>query len=176
MQNHFSHFIGPQGTQKSTTWVRSLDKSDIMIQWTLNECLYFLLLSPTTQKEVGGFARGDTEGSLRLLVIARITLLLLANQQKNLDVGSMPYRLPRKLGQVYGQYETIQRASLAHLFNLMTDTTSKYIQRDETQNRHPISITTETSSINNAIDKHTQQQIIINTAMISDDDDHGDVF
>jgi hypothetical protein len=101
--------LDEQGTEKSTAWVRNLQKCNILTQWTLNECLYFLLLSPTTQKELGGCGN-TTDGALRLMTVQRITMLLVT---VNIDAGTMPYRTPRGLGQVYGKYETIRRILLA---------------------------------------------------------------
>ena len=114
MQDCSSILDTQQVEQNCTEWVQSLHKKDILTTWTLNECLYFLLLSPTTQKKVGGLGAGETDGTMRLMVIQRITILL---SLIGIDAGPMPYRTPRGLGQVYGSYETVQRILLADFLN-----------------------------------------------------------
>lgn len=108
-----------QGIETATSWVRNRHKNDILTCWTLNDCHYFLLLSPTTQKKLGGCdtSISDTEGSLRLMTIQRTTMLLAL---RGIDIGPMPYQTPRGLGQIYGSYETIRRVLLADFCNRVT--------------------------------------------------------
>ena len=150
--------------EKATTWVQARHKDDILHRWTWNECIFFLLLSPTTQMQLGGLSVGDTAGSLRLLVVERVTTLLAL---RGIGLGAMPYRVPRNLGCVYGEYETINRIKLAAFCNLLSHHLNLNEENDDdethhdddnasTGNREKSQITTtEAASINNAVERHT---------------------
>ena len=137
--------------EKATDWVQERNKGDILNRWTWNECLYFLLLSPTTQKKLGGLGLGDTEGALRLLVIQRLSILLVSH---GINPGTMPYCAPRKLGKVYGQYETINRIQLAHFCTLLDSQYSEVSQQTTNTMTTRSRTTTAADSINNAVERN----------------------
>ena len=138
--------------ESATEWVQARKKGDILNMWTWNECIYFLLLSPTTQKKLGGLGLGDTDGALRLLVVERLSILFVSH---GIDPGTMPYRAPRKLGQVYGQYETINRIQLAHFCTLLDSQNFGSIQPTTTNTMTTRSrTTTAADSINNAVERN----------------------
>jgi hypothetical protein len=100
-------------------WVHFLNIHQISSSWTLNECLFFLMLSPTTQKKLGAFedetvTKGTTEGLFRFLAVQRIIAILYPNTAAapNAIYNLMPYSMPKKLGNAYGHYQVIQRHRL----------------------------------------------------------------
>ena len=137
--------------EKATDWVQERNKGDILNRWTWNECLYFLLLSPTTQKKLGGLGLGDTEGALRLLVIERLSILLVSH---GINPGTMPYRVPRRLGQVYGEYETINRIQLAQFCTLLDSQHSETSQQTSNTSSTTRTTTTAADSINRAVERN----------------------
>ena len=134
--------LDTQENESSTEWVRNLHKNDILTSWTLNECIYFLLLSPTTQKKLNGLGM-ETDGALRLMAVQRITILL---SLSGTDIGTMPYRTPRGLGQVYGQYETIRRVLLADFCTQITT-----YSNDNNSDRNGRRVDTSAGAINNVV-------------------------
>ena len=146
------HFKSPENMEKesATDWVQARNKSDILNKWTWNECIYFLLLSPTTQKKLGGCGL-DTEGALRLLVVERLSILFVSH---GINPGTMPYCAPRKLGKVYGQYETINRIQLAHFCTLLDSQNFGSIQPTTTNTMATRTTTTAADSINCAVERN----------------------
>ena len=127
-------------TEKCTDWVQRRSKYDIQNHWTLRECVYFLMLSPKTQKKLGD-VKTTTEGALRWMAVRRIRVLL---SMSLLDIGDMPYRTPPRLGRVYGTYEKIDRPLVAGMLNTFND-------RFKTEREpRPRVVTTEAHSINTA--------------------------
>ena len=139
--------LDTQADESSTEWVQRLHKKDILTTWSMNECIYFLLLSPTTQKKVGGFGMGNTDGELRLMVVQRITIL--SSLSGNDYVGTMPYRTPRGLGQVYGEYETVRRVLLADFCTRINHTYSNDNSPPPRRGRRRVDTSAE--AINNAV-------------------------
>ena len=136
--------------ESATEWVQARNKHDILNMWTWNECIYFLLLSPTTQKKLGGSGR-DTDGALRLLVVERLSILFVSH---GINPGTMPYCAPRKLGKVYGQYETINRIQLAHFCTLLDSQYSEVSQQTTNTMTTRSRTTTAADSINNAVERN----------------------
>ena len=137
--------------ESATEWVQARNKHDILNMWTWNECIYFLLLSPTTQKKLGGLGLGDTDGALRLLVVERLSILFVSH---GINPGTMPYCAPRKLGKVYGQYETINRIQLAHFCTLLDSQYSEVSQQTTNTMTTRSRTTTAADSINNAVERN----------------------
>ena len=135
--------LDTQADESSTEWVQRLHKRDILTTWTMHECVYFLLLSPTTQKKLSGLGIGDTDGKLRLMVVQRITIL--SSLSGNDYVGTMPYRTPRGLGQAYGQYETIRRVLLADFCTRINHNYNSPPRRGRSR------VDTSAGAINNAV-------------------------
>ena len=119
IENTFS-----QDKEGASKWVRSLSVHEISSSWTLSDCLFFLMLSPTTQKELGAFepayvTNGMTEGLFRFLAVQRIIAIVYpataTTPMQNIH-HLMPYRLPKGLGNAHGSYQVIQRQRLGQYF------------------------------------------------------------